>query len=34
MSDEAPVTGRCLCGDIRYQYTGNAPVRTGPRETQ
>lgn len=21
-----PVTGRCLCGDIRYEYTG-APVR-------
>lgn len=26
MSDEAPVTGRCLCGDIRYQYTG-APLK-------
>src|SRR2546421_9884801 len=23
---EKPVTGRCLCGDIRYEYSG-APVK-------
>ena len=23
---DTPVTGRCLCGDVRYQFTG-APVK-------
>lgn len=26
MTDAMPVTGRCLCGDIRYEYRG-APVK-------
>jgi len=26
MTDEKTVTGRCLCGDIRYEYRG-APVK-------
>ena len=26
MTSETPVTGRCLCGDVRYQFTG-APLK-------
>jgi hypothetical protein len=27
MNTEKPTTGRCLCGDIRFEFEG-APIRT------